>query len=225
MIVAVVVASACTGTQPSAPSVSPVQSSPLVMRHFRGLVLSEDGQPVPGATVSLQPSLTPRNVESATTDSNGVYQMVLDQPPSYGTWGTVTHPLYEDTLKVVPWVPSQTDVTQNFPLYRTMTLAAGDSSHLAITPDNSLCVADEAEFLCRKVHVTVPSSGTLVLDTIADDPANTFWLSVGVVPESGPSVTHVSTAIATATTVVVFVLRPRDVAIGGGFTLKTALAP
>ena len=104
-----------------------------------------------------------------------------------------------------------------------MTLAAGESAHLAITPDNSWCTGDNLGFVCRTVHVTVPSSGTLVLDTIADDPSNTFWLSIGDL-ESFQKVTHLSTSIDTATTVVVRVLRPPNIA-GGGFTLKTAFAP
>jgi hypothetical protein len=89
----------------------------------------------------------------------------------------------------VPWRPSQTDVTQNFRLYRSVTLAAGESVHLAITPDNSWCTSDEVSFVCRIVHVTVQTSGTLVLDDIADDPSNTFWLSIGDL-ESFQKVTH-----------------------------------
>ena len=145
MIFVVVVASACNRTQPSAPSgVSPVQ---LVTRHFSGVVLTEDGGPVPAATVSFQPSGSPRNEEHTTTDGNGFYQLALDQPASWaGTHARVTQALYEDTAVVVPWLPSQTDVTQNFRLYRSVTLAAGESAHLAITPDNSLCTGDDGVF-------------------------------------------------------------------------------
>ena len=221
----VVVASACDRTQPSAPTYvpSPVQ---LVTRHFSGVVLTEDGGPVPAATVSFQPSGTPRNEEHATTDGNGSYQMGLDQPASWaGTHATVSHPLYDDTVnKLVPWATVRTDVTQNFRLYRSA-LAAGESAHLAITPDNSAC-GEEGEFLCRKIHVTVPSSGTLVLDTIADDPSNTFGLSIGdFVQYPVQNVIHLSRSVDTATTVVVLVVRPGNIAVAGGFTLKTAFAP
>jgi hypothetical protein len=233
MIFVVVVASACNRTHPSAPSAPPslsgcfagiLASCLLVTRHFSGVVLTEDGGPVPAATVSFQPSGTPRTEEHATTDGNGFYQLTLDQPASWaGTHARVTQALYEDTAVVVPWLPSQTDVTQNVRLYRSVTLAAGESAHLAITPDNSLCTGDNLGFLCRKVHVTVPSSGTLVLDTIADDPSNTFWLAIGDV-DSFQKVTHLSRSMDTATTVVVMVLRPSNI-VAGGFTLKTAFAP
>ena len=127
-------------------------------------------------------------------------------------------------------MPGQTDVTKNFRMYRSMTLAAGESAHLAITPDNSLCSDQEGyhESLCRRVHLNVPSSATLVLDTIADDPSNTFWLSNGdVVPSPFQTVTHVSRSMDTATTVVVLIFQPRpwNIAGAGGFTLKTALTP
>ena len=232
-IVVVVVASACNRMQPSAPSAPAslsgcfagiLASCLLVTRHFSGVVLTEGGRPVPAATVSFQPSGTPRNVENATTDGNGFYQLTLDQPASWaGTHARVTQPLYEDTLVVVPWPPTQTDVTQNFRLYQSVTLAAGESAHLAITPDNSLCTGDNLGFVCRTVHVTVPSSGTLVLDTIADDPSNTFWLAIGDV-DAFQEVTHLSRSMNTATTVVVMVLRPSNI-VAGGFTLKTAFAP
>jgi len=225
MIFVVVVAWACNRTQPSAPTgVPPVQ---LVTRHFSGVVLTEDGGPVPAATVSFQPSGTPRNEEHATTDGHGFYQLTLDQPASWaGTHARVTQALYEDTAVEVPWLPSQTDVTKNFRLYRSVTLAAGESAHLAITPDNSWCTGENLGFLCRTVHVTVPSSGTLVLDTIADDPSNTFWLSIGdFVQYPVQNVTHLSRSVDTATTVVVLVVRPGNIAVAGGFTLKTAFAP
>ena len=221
----VVVASACNRTQPSEPTYvpSPVQ---LVTRHFSGVVLTEDGGPVPAATVSFTPG-TIGGWANATTDGNGSYQMALDQPASWaGTHATVTHPLYDDTVnKLVPWLPSETDVTQNFRLYRSVTLAARESAHLAITPDNAVC-GEEGEFLCRKIHVTVPSSGTLVIDSIADDPPNTFWLSIGnFVQYPVQNVIHLSSSVDTATTVVVLVVRPWNIAVAGGFTLKTAFAP
>jgi hypothetical protein len=228
VIFGVVLASACNRTQPSAPSAPPslsgcfagnLASCLLVTRHFSGVVLTEDGQPVPAATVWFG------NETGPLTDGNGSYQLVVNQPASSaGGFARVTHPLYEDTQRVnVSWAPSQTDVTKNFRLYRSVTLAAGESVHLAITPDNSVCESDEVSFVCRMVHVTVPTSGTLVLDAIPDDPSNTFWLSIGDL-ESFQKVTHLSTSIGTATTVVVRVLRPPNIA-GGSFTLKTALAP
>ena len=79
MIFVVVVASACNQTQPSAPSRVP--SVQLVTRHFSGVVLTEDGGPVLAATVSFQPSGTPRNEEHTTTDGKvtTVGEMTTDE--------------------------------------------------------------------------------------------------------------------------------------------------
>ena len=170
----VVVASACSGTQPSAPT--SLAAPPSFTQHFSGVVLTEDGQPLPAATVSLR---SPRGPANATSDGNGVYQLTLDQSASWaGTFAQVTHVLYDDTYVEVDWVPGQTDVTHNFRLYRTITLAAGDSARLTMTPDNSLCESDEVSFVCRIVHVTVPVSSTLVIDTIADDPSSVVRLKL-----------------------------------------------
>jgi hypothetical protein len=223
LIFVVVVVAACNGTHPSAPTGgSPAQNGPYFTRHFKGVVLTEDDHPVPAATVKIGSSLT------ATTDGNGVYQLDLSEPAQWlGEWGWVTHTLYEDTEKGVRYAPGQTDVTQNFRLYRSMTLAAGDSAHLAITPDNSVCTNDDDVYICRKVHVSVPSGGTLVLDTIADDPSNTFWLLSldDYFHDATPKDTHLSSYMDTAKTVVVLVLRPENIGVAGGFTLKTAFAP
>jgi hypothetical protein len=219
MTFVVVVASACNGTHPSAPT--GLAAPPSFRQHFSGVVLTEDGQPVPAATVSWR---SPGGPAIATTDGNGFYDLTVDQSESWaGTFAQVTHALYDDTYVEVDWVPGQTDVTHNFRLYRSITLAAGESTHLTITPENSLCTSDEVSFVCRIAHVTVPTRSTLVLDTIANDPSNTFWLSTGDL-EAFQKVTHLSISINAATTVVVRVLRPGDIA-GGGFTLKTALAP
>jgi hypothetical protein len=138
MILVVVAASACNQTQPTAPTGVPPATA-YVTRHFSGIVLTEDGRPVPGATVFITWSGTSSRLVNATTDGNGSYQLALDQPAaSAGTTGArVTHPLYHDSVNIyVYWAPGQTDVTKDFRLYRSV-MEAGDSSHLAITRDNS----------------------------------------------------------------------------------------
>jgi len=228
MIFVVVVASACGGTT-SAPTYVPPPVQ-YVTQHFSGVVLTEDGRPVPAATVFIAASGHSYLRVNATTDGNGSYQLALDLPASWAGVNSarVTHPLYDDTVNInVSWAPGQIDVTKNFQLYRSV-IAAGESAHLAITRDNSEG-GDNGEFLYRMVHVTVPSSGTLVLDTIPDDPSNTFWVSIGDYP-TYPIQTHVSRSIDAATTILVavavcdtYLCSARSMT--GGFTLKTALAP
>src|SRR5712691_4081763 len=127
MMFIVVVASACNRTQPSAPTwVPPIQ---LVTRQFSGVVLTDDGRPVPAATVWFLRSTTGTpygtghfDEVNATTDGSGFYQLAWDQPASWtGTRARVTQPLYEDTVAEVPYMAGQTEVTQNLRLYRSVT--------------------------------------------------------------------------------------------------------
>jgi hypothetical protein len=71
----------------------------------------------------------------------------------------------------------------------------------------------------------VPASGTLALDTIADDPSTTFWLlsAEDYFKDAIPNATHLSSHLDAGTTFAVLVLRPPNIAVGGGFTLKTTL--
>jgi hypothetical protein len=129
---------------------------------------------VPDARVEVVVSASP----AAVTDGNGYFDLaatLLVSGHVFGTGVTITKAGYEDTHT---WAAGLNDVTQDFRLYPIMNMAAGEAAHLAITPDNSLCGIEE-EFRCRTVHVVMPSSGTLVLDTIAEDPSNAFWIVIG----------------------------------------------
>jgi hypothetical protein len=94
MLFVVVVASACGGTT-SAPT--------YVTRHISGVVLTEDGRPVPGATVFIGSPPVIGSSPSAPTDGNGFYQLAFA-----GAWQLREgHPrLYDDTVNItVPWAP------------------------------------------------------------------------------------------------------------------------
>ena len=71
------------------------------------------------------------------------------------------------------WAAGTGDTTQDFRLYRIISITAGETVHSALTSDNSLCGFEE-EFRCRAVHVLVPSSGTLSIPSRAvADSSNT----------------------------------------------------
>jgi hypothetical protein len=229
---ALLLAAACGGDRtaaPSAPTPAASNASPAVpprtsvTRHLNGLVLDENGMPVPGARVEMY-SASP----AAVTDDNGYYDlaaMLLVSGNVFGTDMTIAKGGYEDTHS---WVAGLNDVTQNFRLYRIVNIAAGQAVHLAITPDNSLCGFEE-EFRCRTVHVVMPSSGTLVLDTIADDPSNAFWIVIGErfnIQYPFHGVTHMSISANERSAATVQILRPWQASSAPqGFTLQTSLTP
>lgn len=227
---AIVLAGACSGhpaPAPSAPSPAPNPSQPPrpsptpVTRHLNGVVRDENGVPVPGARLEMFASSSAPVV----TDGNGYYDMaaaLLVSGQVFGNELTITKAGYETTHA---WVPGLDDTTQDFRVYHVLTLAAGDSVHLAIDPDNSLCGLDD-EFRCRTIRVVMPSSGTLALETIADDPSNAFWLAIGESFQfQYPFAlrTQISTSMAAGSTVPVQVLRPWQAPPAPqGFTLKTS---
>jgi hypothetical protein len=228
---ALMLAAACGGDPTAAPSApTPVASNPSsapqpptpVTRHLNGLVLDESGMPLPGARVEVfSASSSP-----AVTDGNGYYDlaaMLMVSGHVFGTDVTITKAGYEDTHA---WVPGLDDLTQDFRLYRIMNITAGQSVHLAITPDNSLCGFEE-EFRCRTLHVVAPSSGTLVLDTIADDPSTAFWIVIGDrfnVQYPFRGVIHISVSMNEQSTATVQILRPWQAPLAPqGFMLETSL--
>ena len=150
---AIVPAVACSGQPapaPSAPSPAPNPSRPPqpsptpVTRHLNGVVRDENGVPVPGARLAMFPSSS----SPVVTDGNGYYDMaaaLLVSAQAFGNEVTITKAGYEDTHA---WVPGLDDRMQDFRVYHVLTVAAGDSVHPAIDPDNSLCGFDD-EFRCR----------------------------------------------------------------------------
>ena len=161
------------------------------------------------------------------TDRCGVFQAsgTVYPPPfnDYGDEVLITRDGYEATDG---WAPGTTDVTQDFRLYQPLTVTAGEAVHLTIGPDNSLCGL-EIEFRCRPIYIRAPTSGTVVLDTVPDDPGFAFWITVG-----GPSdvqypfvgTTHNAVVVPAGSSVVIQVMLDW-VSAPYGFTLRTSRIP
>jgi hypothetical protein len=161
------------------------------------------------------------------TDGSGAFQVsaAVYPPPAddYGNEVVITRNGYEATDG---WVPGTTDVTQDFLLYRPLTVTAGEAVHLTIGPDNSLC-GWEIEFRCRPIHIRAATSGTVVLDTVPDDPGFAFWIIVG-----GPydmqypfvGTTHNAVLVSEGSSALIQVMTGW-VSAPYGFTLKTSRIP
>ena len=164
---------------PAAPSATTTTSTvapaplPAVVRHLDGVITDGDnGAPISGATVT-QPysSSTP-----ATTDVNGHYAIAAKLTGGdFGTFVWMSKPGYEDTHS---FAAGSNDGRYDFKLYRPVTIMAGTGIRMAITADNSMCGFDD-EFRCRLLHVTTPTSGTLIVETAADNPADPLWVKLG----------------------------------------------
>src|SRR6266849_2110049 len=130
-----VLAAACSSNRTTTPSPSaPVQSplpapvpAPTTTRQISGRVLDEDGIPLSGATVAI-PGSPASSSSPAVTDGNGFYHTsaTVPAPPSltFGTEVTITKAGYEDTHG---WAAGTGDTTQDFRLYRIMSITAGEA--------------------------------------------------------------------------------------------------
>jgi hypothetical protein len=204
-------------TAPSPPPRAPLP--PPTTRLLTGVVTDgDDGTPVANATVTQPfPPSSP-----AITDGAGSY--VLSTTLATGDVGTfvfISKPGYDDTHG---WADGRADGRHDFRLYRPVTVTAGESAHVAITADSSMCGFD-FEYRCRLVHVRVPSSGTLILQTAADNSASPLWLLIGsdVVQYPVQAVTHLESSATAGAVVTVLIFRPWNPAPNDTGTLRTAL--
>ena len=160
-------------TTTSTTSTVPPPSLPAVMRHLDGVITDGDaGAPISGATVTQPYSSS----AAATTDVNGHYTIAARLTGAdFGTFVWVSKPGYEDTHS---FAGGNNDGRYDFKLYRPVTITAGTAIRMAITADNSMCGFDD-EFRCRLLHVTTPTTGTLIVETAADNPADPLWVKLG----------------------------------------------
>ena len=180
----------------------------------------DDGTPVAGAMVT-QPFASTSPVM---TDGNGSY--ALSTTLAAGDFGTpvwISKAGYDDTHG---WADGRNDGRHDFRLYRPVTIDAGESARTAITGDSSMCGFD-FEYRCRVVRVRIRSTGTLILQTAADNPAGPLWLLIGsdVVNYPVPAVTRLETSATAGAIVTVLIFRPWNPAPNDTGTLRTALLP
>jgi hypothetical protein len=102
---------------------------------------------------------------TAITDANGAFDMaatITAQDRSF--WTTVEKPGFE-TSELARSVDTAANTSLRF--HQISTIAAGESLHLAINPDDSAC-AYHWGYVCRRVRVRAQSSGTLTFDVVAN---------------------------------------------------------
>jgi hypothetical protein len=231
-LITIVLATACSNnhtTPPVAPSqVQTSSPAPVQTRQISGRVLDEDAKPIEGARVLVWDGSAGVYSAPVLTDGSGVFQAsaTVYPPPfhDYGDEVSISKNGYEGT---VGWAPGTTDVTQDFLLYRPLTVTAGEAVHLILGPDNSLCGL-ESEFRCRPIHIRAPTSGVVVLDTVPDDPGGVYWIIVG-----GPydvtypfvGTTHNGVLVSEGSSALIQVMEYWFAAAPSGFTLKTSRIP
>jgi hypothetical protein len=205
-------------SQPTVPVAAPSVTPTPAGRHIYGLVTDgDDGSPIASAAVSSLYSSFPPTA----TDGNGYFDLAAavgtGSPPF--NYLTITKPGYDPTYTSAT---GNRDERHDFHLYRPLNASAGNTTVVALSDDNSFCGLDD-EFRCRAVYVAIPSTGTLVMDSSANDPTGSVWLVVGTIAYPYHSVTHLEIPVTTGSVVAAYLLRDWS-APPGIATLRTTLS-
>ena len=123
-------------------------------------------------------------------------------------------------------------------LHRIKRITAGDSTHVTIAPDDTLCVNNMQDtpewgpvYVCRSVHVVAPSAGVMTLEALSTTNGTPPLLEVEIVVRgNGPCCSErlenpTSILVSAGTEVVAHVEMPSGSATSQSFTLNTSMRP
>jgi len=198
-----------------------------------GIATDDDGSPVTGATVTVDLFLNNRNVPpsvSGVTDGRGFYSIDFDAD-HLDVPGAVLAFLFADRPghdRFVAWIDAPAsggqNVSQNLHLYRIKRITAGESTLVTVVPGDTSC-DENGYWLCRIVHIVVPTDGLMTMEVVptpsAANTGLTFVDEFG--PPPGPLVLHVTVAAGTEVVVAIGMLWTSTVSQSCVF--NTSLAP
>jgi hypothetical protein len=147
-----------------------------------GMVIDEDGRPLAGAAVAFD-FVSPDNPSrfaqpQVTTDVAGNYRISFTAAPA-GHAGSVAFARankdgYEADNR---WFRAETDGSHilNFHLYRSRRITAGETTTVAVAPDDSICFNNVRDFpglgpdyICRTVRIVAPIDGVMTIEAISE---------------------------------------------------------
>ena len=175
VVLLVIVASACGGSNPlpSAPSTPSV--GPTSTFHVTGIATEDDGNPVAGANITVQPwvnsvQLRPLPSVVVVTDGAGFYRLDFNaNSDRVGFVATVKaeSPGHDTAYyNIRPEVSTSQNASQNIHLYRIKRISAGESTVLTVVPGDTFCGSNSSEFVCRTVHIVAPSDGLMTIESV-----------------------------------------------------------
>jgi hypothetical protein len=160
------------------------------------------------------------------TDGDGGYTLSGVATGDFGTFVSISKPGYED---MHAWVDGRNDVRHDFRLYRPVTINAGESARtVCLIPESAHGTnAASAVMAGMRAPAGVPSTGTVILETAADNPADPLWLLIGSDVGNYPvqMVTRLETSATAGAIVTVMIFRPWSPTPNDTGTLRTALLP
>ena len=224
VVLVMIWASACSGRSgaPTSPATALVGTSPATAIVMTGQVTdATTSAPVAGANVWLD------GWPIAITDASGTYTS-----PSWGVMTFVEADNYARDYRYVGGAP------HDIHLHRIKRITAGDSTHVTIAPDDTLCVNNMQDspdlgpvYVCRSVHVVAPSPGVMTLEALSTTSGPLPLLEVEIVAGGrGPCCSErlenpTSILVTAGTEVVAHVEMSSSSTTSQSFTLNTSMKP
>jgi Carboxypeptidase regulatory-like domain len=220
------VAAGCGGQQAStAPTAvapasvntpSPPPSTRAVQLHIVGRVLDSTDKPVPGARITQWDT-----ANTTTTDASGTFEMTgRVTPQDRWFWVTVEKPGFE-TSELARDVAAAANTSLR--LHQIRTIGAGESIQGVVSADDPAC-GYHWGYVCRRVRVSAPASGTLIAEITADG-ADLGVAPAGLVGFPQPLERRISVPVKVGSEIMIDVSAGFDIPAAARFTLNTALAP
>lgn len=142
-----------------------------------GTAADDDGTPVANAdlTVEFVVSDAPGTYfsrVSGVTDGEGFYRIGFSAVPNTLAHGStaLTYLSKSGYDRDIQWVRA---TTQNFRLYRSKRITAGESTVVTVAPDDALChnnVQDYPglgqDYVCRSVRIVAPTDGIMTVEAL-----------------------------------------------------------
>jgi len=201
---------------PASNSTTPPPTRVLQPLRIAGRVLDATDAPVPNARVTQWDT-----ANSTTTDANGAFEMTASvTPQDRQFWVTVEKPGFETSEQARD---IQTATSASLRLHQVRTINAGETIRDVVMADDSAC-GYHWGFVCRRVRVNSPATGTLIVEIASDAGALGVALA-GPVGFEQPIERRLTVPVKPGAEVIVDVSAAWDVPAATRFTLNTALAP
>jgi len=179
-----------------------------------GHVVDTANTPVPGARVTQWDT-----ANTTTTDATGAFAMTASvTPQDRSFWVTVEKPGFE-TSELARNIGTASDASLR--LHQIRSITAGESIQGVVTADDSAC-GYHWGFVCRRVRVNAPASGTLIVEIASDSSA----LGVSIAGPVGfpqPIERRISVRVKAGSEVIVDISAAWNIPAAQAFTLSTTL--
>jgi len=191
VVLLLISASACSGSNPS-PTAPSTPSAATSTFHVTGIATEDDGNPVAGANITVQPWVdsVQKSVPSVevVTDGAGFYRLDFDANRDAGGFIArvkAESPGHDTAYYNIRQLPTSQNASQNIHLYRIKRISVGESTVMTLLTSDSLCGSNTSEFVCRTLHMVAPSDGLMTIEIVPTPSAGIYSLGMRVVGVNG----------------------------------------